>query len=120
MTRYAILQHQQAEQVHWDFFIERGAVLRAWRLEEPPRTDTSVPCSSAPDHRLVYLEYEGPLSGDRGHVIRWDWGTCQVCQDTPTEIVLAVDGQRLRGLLQLERDSVADSQWRLTYRAASA
>jgi hypothetical protein len=119
MTRYAILEHQQAQQVHWDFFIERDDVLQAWRLDELPRPNTAVPCSSAPDHRLVYLDYEGPLTGDRGKVIRWDWGEYQLRLDTPTEVVLAVAGQRLCGLLRLERNSPAESQWRLTYRPAS-
>ena len=31
-----------------------------------------------PDHRLAYLEYEGPISGNRGHVQRVASGTYEV------------------------------------------
>lgn len=119
MTRYAILEHRQGNQVHWDFFLQRGAVLQAWRLEEPPQPNTTMQCSSAPDHRLVYLDYEGPLSGDRGHVKRWDWGEYRLELDTPTAIAITVTGHRLLGSLELERDTPGETQWRLTYHATS-
>src|SRR5947208_419106 len=74
MPRYVILEHDYPT-LHWDFLLEAGAVLRAWRLAAPPQPDRAVPAEPSFDHRLVYLEYEGPVSGDRGCVRRWDSGT---------------------------------------------
>ena len=31
-----------------------------------------------PDHRRIYLDYQGPVSGDRGHVQQAAKGTCEV------------------------------------------
>ena len=119
MPRFAILEHQQPPKTHWDFFLESGGVLRAWKLDEPLRADVALSCQSAPDHRLVYLDYEGPLTDQRGWVIRWDWGTYQLDLETPTELLLAMDGQRLRGTVRIWRHSPTDSQWQLLYQPVS-
>lgn len=94
-------------------------MLRAWKLDEPPRADAALPCHSAPDHRLVYLDYEGPLTDQRGWVARWDWGTYQLDLETPTELRLAMDGHRLQGKVHIWRNSPADNQWQMLYRPAS-
>lgn len=61
---------------HWDFMIESGPSLRTWALpveisnENPANSDTDGLALALPDHRLAYLDYEGPVSGDRGTVRR--------------------------------------------------
>src|SRR6185312_11279708 len=74
MPRYAILEHDWPKR-HWDFLLEAGNVLRAWRLQDEPQTNRPNRAEANFDHRLLYLEYEGPLSGGRGRVSRWDAGT---------------------------------------------
>jgi hypothetical protein len=69
VPRYVILYHDFPAP-HWDLFLERGGVLASWRLLAEPRPGASVPCEPAPDHRLHYLDYEGPVSGGRGSVRR--------------------------------------------------
>ena len=49
-------------------------VARRSRLRLVVEMDAEV----LPDHRLAYLDYEGPISGDRGSVTRWDRGTYDV------------------------------------------
>ncbi|MGL6094853.1 MAG: DNA polymerase ligase N-terminal domain-containing protein [Fimbriiglobus sp.] len=73
MPRFVILAHDWPTP-HWDLLLEAGPVLMAWRLLAEPG---GLPVSAEPnvDHRLVYLDYEGPVSGGRGTVIRWDFGT---------------------------------------------
>lgn len=39
-----------------------------------------------PDHRCLYLTFEGDLSGDRGHVRRVARGICLEWVETPDEI----------------------------------
>jgi hypothetical protein len=101
MPRFVILEHDWPER-HWDFFLESGPVLRAWRLSAEPAPVTSVPSEPNAEHRRLYLDYEGPLSGDRGSVLRWDAGTFEWIEDAPERIELQLSGSRLRGRMVIE------------------
>jgi hypothetical protein len=74
MPRFVILVHDWPAW-HWDFFLEAGPILKAWRLWAEPGYGKDVPAEPMFDHRLFYLDYEGPLSDGRGSVTRWDAGT---------------------------------------------
>jgi DNA polymerase ligase (LigD)-like protein len=74
VPRFVVLEHDWPV-VHWDLLLECGPVLKAWRLLAEPGPGRAVPAEPNFDHRLLYLDYEGPLSGDRGRVRRWDAGT---------------------------------------------
>ena len=39
-------------------------------LSEPPPVGVEIECRLLADHRLAYLDYEGPISGGRGSVAR--------------------------------------------------
>jgi len=109
MPRYAILSHDHPFP-HWDFLLESesGGPLRAWRLLTKPAPGVASSAEPLPDHRPVYLEYEGPVSGDRGTVTRWDGGefdwsapaTSEQPSDaaaTAAEAVVLRGGRGLRG-----------------------
>lgn len=96
MPRFVILEHDWPE-VHWDLLLEAGEALRAWRLLEEPRPGRTVSAEPNFDHRLVYLEYEGPLTGDRGNVKRWDSGAFEWVHNEPESVVIELDGRRLAG-----------------------
>ena len=70
MPRFVILEHDYPQQ-HWDLMLEAGPVLRTWRLAEPPDVGRPVAATASFDHRPVYLDYEGPVSGNRGTVQRF-------------------------------------------------
>ena len=74
MPRFAVLTHDWPTP-HWDLFLEAGPALRAWRLLAEPGAGRAVPAEPIGDHRMLYLDYEGPVSGGRGTVARWDAGT---------------------------------------------
>lgn len=67
--RYTISRHDAPGGTHWDLFLEEGETLRTWRLSAPPETG-EVTAVALGDHRLVYLDYEGEVSGGRGTVAR--------------------------------------------------
>ena len=75
MPRYVILEHDHPHR-HWDLMLESGDVLRTWRLAEPPQPGRAVAAEPIGDHRRAYLDYEGPIRGNRGRVKRWDGGSC--------------------------------------------
>lgn len=100
MPRFVILEHDQPR-LHWDLMLETGSVLRSWRLEKPPACGERIVALALFDHRPIYLNYEGPIQGDRGRVIRWDNGTFTGDGTNEKEIVVYLTGERLRGLLCL-------------------
>jgi hypothetical protein len=61
----------------------------------------------------MYLDYEGPVSGNRGHVIRWDNGTFAWQQIQANRLIVELNGERLRGSLILEQTS--GDQWKVSY-----
>ncbi|HEY7329718.1 MAG TPA: DNA polymerase ligase N-terminal domain-containing protein [Gemmataceae bacterium] len=114
MPRFVILEHDHP-MLHWDLMLEVGSILRTWRLQTPPCSSESIAAMAVFDHRLLYLDYEGPVSGDRGRVVRWDHGTFtgQVQRQGP--IVLHLQGQRLCGALQLEQ--IEGDAWKAVFDA---
>ncbi len=100
MPRYVILEHDWPTP-HWDVLLEAGAVLRAWRVMDEPRCGVALPAASNFNHRLLYLDYEGPLTGNRGSVTRWDAGTFDWIADSGGHVVIDLCGSRLRGRLEL-------------------
>jgi hypothetical protein len=101
MPRFVLLEHDHPHR-HWDLLLEAGSILRSWRLSAPPGSADVILVEPTPDHRLLYLDYEGPVSGDRGSVRRWDAGTFEWDQDSELRIGVRLSGQRLRGLLLIE------------------
>jgi hypothetical protein len=111
VPRFVILEHDHP-QLHWDFLLEAGPVLRAWRLLGEPRPGAAVTAEANFDHRLLYLEYEGPLSGDRGCVTRWDEGSFDWLTDAEGEKAVRLKGRRLKEIARWRR--VGDGWvWRL-------
>jgi hypothetical protein len=115
MPRFVLLEHDWPEP-HWDFLLEAGAVLRAWRLAAAPRLGSVVAAHANFDHRLFYLDYEGPVSGGRGHVTRWDQGTFAWLLDEPERVIVRVAGARLQGTVELHQ--LAGVEWRCTLTAS--
>jgi hypothetical protein len=120
MPRFVILEHDHPT-LHWDLMLQAGETLRTWRLARAPvHPGEAIQATAIGDHRPVYLDYEGPVSGGRGKVFRWDHGT--YTEEEPgivrseKRVVIRVEGQRLRGLAILERDS--GDQW--TFRSSQS
>ena len=99
-NRFVVLQHAHRG-VHWDFMLQHGDALRTWALEGPPDAPRPIAAKPLADHRLAYLDYEGPLSGDRGSVSRWDAGTYELVEETPEAVQVRLLGQRLEGAFEL-------------------
>ena len=96
MPRFVILEHDWPER-HWDLLLEAGEVLRAWRLRAEPGLNRTVPAEANFDHRLMYLDYEGLITSDRGRVVRWDAGTFEWIENEPNRVELELRGCKLRG-----------------------
>ena len=146
MSRFVILHHQFPESHsrsnHWDLMLEMRGRLLTWSLESLPQINQVLMVDQLADHRIAYLDYEGPVSGDRGWVERWDTGQLTWLADvdepresakpSPTRYFAHLVGQQIQGQLELVRvtaDEVAlDSppgtathqRWRLCISKESA
>ncbi|MGL6074667.1 MAG: DNA polymerase ligase N-terminal domain-containing protein [Fimbriiglobus sp.] len=95
MRRFVILTHDWPSK-HWDLLLEVGPVCKAWRLLAEPLPKAIVRAEPIDDHRLFYLDYEGPVAGDRGIVEVWDRGLYEGTEIT-SEFVVDWIGQRYKG-----------------------
>ncbi|HEX3314552.1 MAG TPA: DNA polymerase ligase N-terminal domain-containing protein [Gemmataceae bacterium] len=71
--RFVVLEHDHPH-LHWDFMLEADGVLATWRLPTPPADGLVVKAERIADHRLAYLDHDGPVSGNRGVARPWDKG----------------------------------------------
>ncbi len=103
MPRFVVLEHDHPT-LHWDLMLESSGILQTWRLAKPPESESTIEATLLGDHRLTYLNYEGPVSSNRGNVRRWDAGTFTDEPDSsPAVRRLVVAGARLRGRVRLEK-----------------
>lgn len=108
MPRFAILTHDHPT-LHWDFLLEDGATCRTWRLAECPVYGVKISAVRIPNHRLVYLDYDGPIRGNRGSVSCWDRGVFEWVTDDLSLLEIDLRGSRIDGVCSLE--FVAEEQW---------
>src|SRR5688572_32432433 len=104
MPRFVILFHETPPTYlrppHYDLMLEQDGGLRTWALERSPEAETAIAAEQLGEHRLSYLDYEGPVSGDRGVVTRWDAGEYVLDEESPQRIIATLCGARLHGQLE--------------------
>jgi DNA ligase D-like protein (predicted 3'-phosphoesterase) len=119
MHRFVVLRHEfppdDARASHWDFMLETDGVLRTWSVAQEPTTALRQIATALADHRIAYLDYEGPVSGNRGSVRRWDAGSYQTEGATAERIEVRLAGERLRGRVTLTRQSPDDQRWEFLF-----
>lgn len=98
MPRFVVLEHDRPT-LHWDLMLEVGLVLWTWRLDANPRAGGSCGAVRIADHRRLYLDYEGEVSGGRGTVKRVAAGEFAWVEDTPERVVVELRGANLAGRL---------------------
>lgn len=108
--RFVLLEHRW-QGVHYDLMLEVDGVLKTWKLFAPLH-EGEQPAEASFDHRLIYLDYEGTVSGDRGEVTRVEAGVYRG-EVAPARVEVELDGQTLIGRLNLKAE--ANGQWRLEF-----
>jgi hypothetical protein len=113
MPRFVFLRHECpptfGKPSHWDLMLERDGVLLTWSLPELPAAWDGesgvgvelIDMTRLADHRLAYLDYEGPISGDRGAVTRHDRGEYEVLSDANGVLRVRLRGTRCDDVIEL-------------------
>lgn len=117
MPRFVVLRHECppgfAAPSHWDLMLEDGAALLTWRLESlPVAGGEPIVAERLGDHRVAYLDYEGPLGDNRGDVLRVDAGEFRWVERSETLLRIVLRGTSLAG--ELVGESGDDGLWHLT------
>jgi hypothetical protein len=92
LLRYVVLHHTGIESPHYDLMLELtpGSDLATWRSPRWPPLPTDESTQLA-NHRRDYLEYEGPVSGNRGEVKCVGSGGHQILEKSPTSLLIRLD-----------------------------
>jgi len=84
--------------------LEADGILMTWELLHLPsswlvalqlESTAAAPrvlANRLDDHRLAYLDYEGPIASGRGSVIRVERGTYQVLHEDAERLDIRLDG----------------------------
>lgn len=102
-TRFVILHHVLESGEHWDLMLENDGVLLTWQLPADPTATDALPMAAKriADHRLAYLDYEGPVSQNRGTVHRIDRGETEILELSSNYCRFTLVGSKVRGLLAI-------------------
>jgi DNA polymerase Ligase (LigD) len=138
MPRFVLLYHEcppgYDRPSHWDLMLEAGGSLRTWALLQLPRgweaarsytvsiypacadvsPVSSVDAEPLGDHRRDYLEYEGPISGERGEITRVDAGNFETISESRQHWQIELYGELLSGTVTLGVSKANANGWTLT------
>ena len=103
-----------ARGTHWDFMLEREGVLRTWAIDDLPSRVQTIAAHALPDHRLDYLDYEGPVSGNRGSVTCYDRGEYELLDETLERLRITLHGEKMDGRMVLTRAG-ANDEWQIEF-----
>lgn len=115
MRRFVLLEHRW-DGVHWDFMIEDADGLRTWAIDAPIRPGVDLPARALGDHRRVYLDYEGEVSGGRGSVRRAAEGGFEGEVWRVDRVEGRLEGDHLKGRVVLSRSVTGEPSSPWTFR----
>ena len=96
MSEFVILFHKMPDDAsradHWDLMLEMEQSLVVWALNSVPQAGEVIQATRLPDHRLAYLEIQGPISGGGGTVTRVAKGNCRWIEVAEQRWVARLEG----------------------------
>lgn len=111
-----VVQEHSARRLHWDLRLEHDGVAASWAIpngipEDPAENRKAV---RTEDHPLSYLEWEGEIPAGEygaGTMKIWDRGTYELEKWEPGKVMVAFEGERLRGRYALFHAGKDKKDW---------
>ncbi len=105
-----VIQEHNASHHHFDLRLEIGGVLKSWAIPKEPPTDSKTKrlAIKVEDHPIDYAKFEGTIPEGQygaGTVKIWDKGTFNPIKIEEKEIIVDIDGKKLKGLFVLLKTS---------------
>ena len=117
--RFVIHEHH-ATNLHYDFRLELGGILKSWVIPKGPSMNPSEKRLAllVEDHALEYIDFEGIIPKGRygaGTVVIWDKGSYELIELKKEKIIFFLKGQKLKGTftLMLLKGSRKGNEWLL-------
>ncbi|MFW9831380.1 MAG: DNA polymerase ligase N-terminal domain-containing protein [Candidatus Thorarchaeota archaeon] len=115
-NRAYVIQQHQARNLHWDLRLERNGVLVSWAVpkEPPSRKGIRRLAIQTEDHPMEYRSFEGIIPEGEygaGTVELWDSGTYETEKWEEKEIIIVIQGKRLKGRYCLIRFQRVKDGW---------
>ena len=113
MRSMVLLRHEMADGTrHFDWLIDPGSprALLTFRVAEPIHTGDSraFVAEMIRDHRRMYLDFEGPIPGGRGRIVRVARGSLVALGEHQGRVVIRGSLGALAGVFVGRR---ADAPW---------
>lgn len=116
--RFVVHKHTlDSEKYHYDLMFEDGDVLKTYQIEniDDLLNLQEVQGRNIQDHRLIYLDYEGEISHNRGFVKIFDKGEYVVKAKSNNSMEFEVKGSVLKGIMLFSLLDNNTKVWKLTY-----
>ena len=117
--RFVLLHHHfplaDARKSHWDLMLQQSSNLLTFQIPTLPAAisdcQQKLNVLRLSDHRIRYLDYEGPISGDRGYVDRVASGNFMVEKVPPHDLFFTLDSPSLKASFRMripKQDATTD------------
>ena len=99
--RFVVHKHQ-ARNLHYDFRLEMGGVLRSWAVPKGPPPEPGIRrlAIQVEDHPLDYIDFAGEIPQGEygaGSVEIWDKGEFDLENETADRLEFSLRGEKLSG-----------------------
>ena len=103
---YSIIKHTLSDYTfHYDFLIKKNDILQCWQFSSIANIEIGelIFCKKIFDHRLKYLNYQGPISNNRGKVQIIQNGFLEIIIQEDNLVRFRIDSELLNGNFEIRK-----------------